>query len=66
MIVTDDHVHMYVLCVCSHYSLIDILLLHEFSIKSSSPFSGSAGFNKIAMDAQEIRKRNFSFRDYYK
>ena len=26
----------------------------------------SAGFNKIAVEAQEIRKKSFSFREYYK
>ena len=37
----------------------------EFNINFVS-LIGSSGFNKIATEAQEIRKRNFTFRDYYK
>ena len=29
-------------------------------------FAVSAGFNQIAVEAQEIRKKPFSFREYYK
>ena len=29
-------------------------------------YAVSAGFNKIAVEAQDIRKKQFSFREYYK